>query len=305
MEEFPILIMSRHSVRQNPADSIGPNIIGPNIARLVAALLLALSLSTGLTGCVSWQKQVSQFALENRVVQGADFRHRVLTNTTGQLARQRGEPVRWHVYIEGDGQPVKFGGRPSPDPTPRSPLLLPVMAQDPQPALYLGRPCYFDTVDPACHWARWTLERYGEATVASLATALQQQIGSHDELVLIGHSGGGTLAVLLAPRLTQARAVVTLAGNLDLGNWIKANDYSPLPACLDPQLQPPLPAQIRQWHIAGARDTVIKTEWIQAFAARQPQAEVIVLKEADHHSPWADWLPGWLQTLEAAPASSR
>ena len=292
MEKF-LFVMNRRRINSSATPAV----------RLATWLLLALNVS--LAGCTSWQTQVSQFGLQDQLVQGVAFRHRILTNVAGQQTKLQGEPVRWHVYIEGDGQPVKFGGRPSRDPTPRSPLLLPVMAQDPQPALYLGRPCYFDTADPACHWMRWTLERYSEATVASLTMALQQQIGPRDELVLIGHSGGGALAVLLAPRLPQTRAVITLAGNLDLGSWIQANDYSPLPACLDPMQQPPLPASIRQWHIAGTRDTVIKTEWIQAFAARQPQAEVIVRKEADHFTPWAEWLPGWLRALNAAPATSR
>lgn len=281
--------MNRH-----PTDS------GRTTVVCLAAWLLVTIVS--LTGCTRWQTQVSRYALEDQVVPGLEFRHRVLTNAAGQQAKRQARPVRWHVYIEGDGQPVKFGGQPSADPTPRKPLLLSVMAQDPQPALYLGRPCYFDTADPACHWARWTLERYSEATVASLATALQRQIGSGDELVLIGHSGGGTLAVLLAPRLAQTRAVITLAGNLDLGSWIQANDYSPLPACLDPQQQPPLPPQIRQWHVAGGRDAVIKAAWIQGFAASQPGAQLIVLEGADHYSPWADWLPGWLPTLDSTLA---
>lgn len=250
-----------------------------------------------LAGCAHWQTQVDNHQLGNQVVQGETFRHRVLVNVAGHAARQQPAPVTWHVYIEGDGRAVTLTGRPSLDPTPRSPLLLPVMAQDPQPALFLGRPCYFDTADPACNPARWTLERYSAATVTSLAAVLRGQIRPQDHLVLIGHSGGGALATLLAARLPQTRTLVTVTANLDVTRWVQTHGYTPLPDCLDPMQQPPLPARIQQWHLAGGRDSVIKAEWIQAFADREPDAHFILLEEADHMQPWADWLPGWLADL--------
>src|SRR6266545_4164343 len=46
-----------------------------------------------------------------------------------------------HIYLDGDGTPWERG-RPAPDPTPRAPLVLRLMALDPAPRVYLGRPCY-------------------------------------------------------------------------------------------------------------------------------------------------------------------
>lgn len=268
------------------------------IARPGLLLLITLLL---LGGCQTRQALVSRFALDDTLVQGSIFRHRVLLNVAGHTARQQTAPIRWHVYIEGDGQAVTALGHPASDPTPRAPMLLKMLAQDPQPALYLGRPCYFDTADPACNPVRWTLERYSEDTIASMTAALQSQVCPQDELVLIGHSGGATLAVLLAPRLPRTCAVITLAGNLDVAAWTEAHGYTPLTPSLDPSRQPPLPARIHQWHLAGGQDTEIKAEWIQEFSLRQSAAYYDQVTEADHNRIWPDWFPPWLEQLEIPP----
>ena len=248
-----------------------------------------------LASCQNWQSLAQQHRFSDSLVDSGRFLHRILLNPAGEQARAGAGPALWRVYIEGDGSPVTASGRPSRDPTPRQPLLLQAMAADTGPALYLGRPCYFHTGDSRCNPAIWTLERYSEPVVASLKAALLSRIRPQDSVVLIGHSGGGTLAMLLAPRLPQTRAVITLAGNLDVAAWVDANHYTPLPDCLDPAREPPLPAAIRQWHVAGGRDQVIKPEWIQAVSKHQPNAQFILVDDGDHHHPWPQWLPEWLR----------
>ena len=68
---------------------------------------------------------------------------------------------------------------------------------------------------------------------------------------MIGYSGGGTLAQLVAEKFTQTRAVVTLAGNLDLAAWVQLHDYTPLGGSLNPAERPPLPGHILQIHYVG------------------------------------------------------
>jgi alpha-beta hydrolase superfamily lysophospholipase len=125
---------------------------------------------------------------------------------------------------------------------------------------------------------------------------------------LIGHSGGGTLAMLLAERVGRIDAVVTIAGNLDVAGWTRLHDYQPLSASLDPSTRPPLPKQIRQIHFAGGRDKEVPPDLIAAAARRQPDARLELRPDFDHACCWVrDWpelltqaIAGPIATLDAA-----
>ena len=78
-----------------------------------------------LAGCVPYQQLARQQDLQQQLLPGERFLHRIFTNTAARCATPAS---RWHVYIEGDGHAVTPQGRPAADPTPRSPLLLPMMA---------------------------------------------------------------------------------------------------------------------------------------------------------------------------------
>lgn len=229
---------------------------------------------------------------------GDPFRHRIYLN------RLATPPVkRLHVYIDGDGSPWFGPGRPAADPTPRNPLVLRLMAQDPHPALYLGRPCYAGITDPqACHPWHWTHGRYGERIVASMATVLEQLASRLDtrQLILIGYSGGGTLAMLLARRVDGISDVVTLAGNLDTQAWANHHGYSALSSSLNPATREPLPNTIRQWHWAGADDQVVPPDLAEKALQRQQGVHFRVLEDVDHSCCWEREWPGLLEIVESA-----
>jgi len=138
-----------------------------------------------------------------------------------------------HIYIEGDGSPWLHNRFVASDPTSHDPIALKLMAEDPVPALYLSRPCYQGTSrSGVCHPKFWTNERYGTTVVNAMELALRkflpdQVSGNSRQTVLIGYSGGGTLALLLANRLDKVKTVVTVAGNLLMGTrslsdrWLK------------------------------------------------------------------------------------
>ena len=178
-----------------------------------------------------------------------------------------------HVYIEGDGQPWVAGRYIAFDPTPENPIALHLMMRDPRNSLYLGRPCYFtryqteDTEsDTACRPALWTSARYSERVIKSMVAALEAivQMNAYSKVVLIGYSGGGTIAYLMASRTDKIDRVVTVAANLDHGAWTRYHEYSPLDDSLDP-VATELPRTVSQIHLRGARDRNVPEKVLKNF----------------------------------------
>lgn len=200
-----------------------------------------------------------------------------------------------HVYLEGDGQPWQRGRWPADDPTTRASLMLPLLGLDTAPALYLGRPCYNGhAADPGCEAKLWTSGRYGEAVVSAMAAALNRFRAERGfrQLVLVGHSGGGSLAMLLAARLPQVIAIVTLAGNYDIDIWADYHHYLPLHESLNPARQPE--PGIPEWHFLAENDKTVPPDLFLSALLRRPRARVEVIPAIDHHD---GWLERWPQIL--------
>lgn len=209
---------------------------------------------------------------------------------------------RLHVYLEGDGTPWRTRTQVSQDPTPRNPVALALMARDPMPALYLGRPCYNGLARSAgCHPALWTIQRYGPEVVGSMAVALSTLLARipEAELVFIGHSGGGTLAMLLAERFSQTRAVITIAGNLDVSRWAAHHRYTPLAGSLDPATRQALPDGITQIHCIGGQDATVPPQLTRSFVQNKASNAVLIQHDDfGHHCCWASAWPAILGQSE-------
>lgn len=175
--------------------------------------------------------------------------------------------------------------------------MLRLMTLDRAPRVYVGRPCYHAA--SLCNSRLLTGGRYSEEVVDSMAAAIERVRPAGRPLVLLGHSGGGTIAMLLATRLDGVRAVVTLAGNLDVGAWAALHGFEPLRGSLDPATAPPLPAAIVQLHLAGARDHNVPAELTRAALARQPGAVLRVFPRISHDGPWQPVWPLVLDELDA------
>lgn len=202
---------------------------------------------------------------------------------------QAAAPARTlHVYLDGDGVPW-LHGRPAADPTPRNPLVLDLMALDVGPSAYVGRPCYHGLAEtPPCTPALWTAQRYSEAVVSSIAAAVRHIMreGGFERVVWLGYSGGGTLAVLLAPDFPETVAVVTVAANLDIDAWADLHGYTRLAGSLNPATRAPLGPAIRQRHYVGGRDRQVP----RRMTARGPipADSIVEIADYDHVCCWKE-----------------
>jgi len=255
----------------------------PSRSRLVALLALL-----ALAGCAASPTSHLRALADSQGFQRSfvtvdGFRHTVFQNRFPLQRRIL------HVYLEGDGSP--WGRRTfiMADPTPRRPLMLRLMGEDRQAAVYVGRPCYNGTSrQPGCDNRLWTSDRYSPTVVASMSGVVRQEIRRRGatRVRLFGHSGGGALALLIAEGVPQVTDVVTVAGNLDTDAWTRHHGYTPLRGSLNPAMRDPLTDAVRQWHLLGQRDTVIPPVLVEGFLKSRPQAVVRVLPGFSHGCCW-------------------
>ncbi|HED17461.1 MAG TPA: alpha/beta hydrolase [Gammaproteobacteria bacterium] len=255
-----------------------------------AGLLIACSQPTR-----NFDQEAARLGYAKQLVKGKDFLHAVYSKGTPDPGD------RIYVYLPGDGSPWINRSHISEDPTPLNPLTLKLMHKGPQPAIYLGRPCYHGLAQsPECDPRYWTSARYSITVVASMRAALHRLVGSYPDIkiTLIGYSGGGTLAVLIAADFAEVDQLVTLAGNLDTDAWTEQHRYSPLVDSLNPALQAPLPASIRQRHFTGELDQNISVNIVQKFANNQHDAEVTIVPGFTHQCCWEQRWPQLLDLIQ-------
>lgn len=203
-------------------------------------------------------------------------------------------PEPLYVYFEGDGRPWDYRGTaPRANPDPKHALALTLAATQEGRAQLLGRPCYFGHAgDPGCVPDLWTGGRYSPTVVESMSAALQNLmlIERVDSAVLIGYSGGGALALLVADRVPGVNAVVTVAGNIDPAAWTEYHHYLPLSGSLNPLEARSHPPGC-EIHIAAERDAVVPTHITAAAVKRRPSALLWIEPGLDHACCWKEHWP--------------
>ena len=256
---------------------------------IVQTLLISACQSTQLRQPVSLPAETT--------VTTANFKHAMVSKA--------GITTRLHVYVEGDGIPFESRFVIAQDPTPVRPLMLQLMGLDKTQSLYLGRPCYFNRslpqlADDRCNPRIWTSARYSDEVVESMTKALRNHLVSHPArgITLIGHSGGGTLAMLMAARMPEVDQVVTIAGNLDTDAWTRLHRYTPLKESLNPVNLSIDQLPRHQLHIGGDKDTNIPPALAQPVLSRLGLAMVII-PNADHNCCWINHWPQLLHQMDA------
>jgi len=207
-------------------------------------------------------------------------------------AGSRREPAEvLHVYLEGDGAAWWAQRIPPADPTPRDSVALSLAQSDPHAQVaYLGRPCQFlsEAARHDCPMSWWTSDRWGESAVSLTTQALDaiRQASGARELVLVGHSGGGTLALLVASRRQDVCCVVTIAAPLDVQAWAQAHALTPLTGSLNPADLPVPTGRFEERHLQGEADRVVPASALGRYGARLRPDQWMTIPEQGHSRGW-------------------
>jgi pimeloyl-ACP methyl ester carboxylesterase len=203
------------------------------------------------------------------------------------------------VYIEGDGRAWLNPWQPSTDPTPPDPIGLRLAAADPaSPLIYLARPCQFVASD-ACDSRLWTGARLSPEIVDLFQRLIDDAMRRTNSarLGLVGYSGGGALAALLAERRSDVAWLVTVAANLDLAEWVRLESIEPLSGSLDPADSAATIARLPQVHLVGGADRVVPPAVADAFVRHlsNPNSARVIVEPAFDHT--CCWTAAWPQLL--------
>ena len=229
----------------------------------------------------------------------SDWAHRMFAHDAIPLVgfRKPGDGKdRLTVYIEGDGTAWRSRSRVSADPTPKNPVALRLALRDPRPGLlYLARPCQYLGRERLvrCDPSLWTSARYSQRVVTAMGRAITaSKESAGDQLVLVGYSGGGVIASLLAARRSDVDLLVTVAAPLDLRAWTSHHGVSPLADSLDPAAREAGGAPPCAFHFHGERDAVVPPAIIEAYRRRTEAGgtRFFTVRGFGHHCCWArDW----------------
>ena len=205
------------------------------------------------------------------------------------------------VYIEGDGQAYLQRNMPSPNPTPRNPLTLRLAGMDrSHNVLYLARPCQYVNFksERLCKTPFWTQKRFSREVIISVNEAIDKMLfkAKGEGIHLVGYSGGGAVAALVASIRKDVFSLRTLAGYMDHVSLNRRVKVSPLKGSLDPIKVAPKLQSIPQIHYSGIRDKVIP-KWVAkkfSHAVGNKKCTSVQLVNTSHGDGWDNvWKKLW------------
>ena len=248
---------------------------------LTTTVALGLLMLSGCASQISLQQyttahlkpvtlQTSPFTLQAMVPPGGVYKH-------------------LRVYIEGDGHAWATSSQPSTDPTPHTSLMLRYASEDVEPVVYLARPCQYQ-MSSKCDVGTWTDGRFSRPVMDSMNAGLSRlkiQFGV-ERFELVGHSGGGNVALVLAGMRTDVSQVQTIAGNIEPAFWTRLHNLTPLNGPLTPLQFKGKLKDLPQRHIVGANDTVVPPAVSQAYARELAGTCIEIINSTATHSAGFD-----------------
>jgi len=233
----------------------------------------------------------------DRLALAGGFTYSEVQTDRFKLAGYRGNqaPGVVTIYIEGDGFSFVTQNRISTDPTPINPIGLRLAIMDGEKnVVYLARPCqYVDLAKEAfCASRYWSSHRFSEEVILAYEQVLEEmkRVAGATAFHLVGYSGGGAVAVLVAARRGDIMSVRTVAAYLDHVALNQLVGVAPLRGSLDPMKIAAELNRIPQIHYAGDDDHVIPPWVAEKFVSSvgaSDCAHAVVLNGVGHEKGWA------------------
>jgi len=212
--------------------------------------------------------------------------------TTYEKLRHEHTP-QIHIYIEGDGNAWERS-KLSDNPTPRQPLARHLALQDPHPnVIYIARPCQYTppALNNHCTPQYWSSHRYAPQVIHATSQALdaiKAKTGA-TQFLLVGFSGGASVAALVASERSDILGLITVAGDLNHQQLNTYHHVTPLSGSLNPFHVTEKLRDLPQDHWVGGKDKLIPSHITEQFVQKIHNsrcARVHILKKASHHKEW-------------------
>lgn len=270
----------------------------------IAGIGIALLVGFVLAGCAASLKGRTATALQ--VSEPAGFTPFTTgTNMFTVAGFYKSGPTRNKVaslYIEGDGFAWIDRYTISRNPTPRNPLALKLAALDPSPTVfYLARPCQYVDLkqERFCSNKYWTNYRFSSDVIQSYNEVLdniRDRFGVSG-FNLVGFSGGGAVAVLVASGRADVVSIRTVAGNLDHVTLNRRKRVSPLTGSLNAVDVAAKVSDIPQIHFIGTQDKIISQYIPEIFRTRAGRTDCIDIQRVSGVSHTGGWTNVWRNLL--------
>lgn len=261
---------------------------------------IAILASLLISGCVQsptaiFDKKASDLNVSKSLLKTPQFDISIYQND-----KAAGEYL--NIYLEGDGKPFFRKVHISPDPTSTKGIALELMSADPQQSYLIGRPCYHQGSNArGCNDTKWwTSHRYNTSIVSALNDAVEQVKFEHGtkSINLIGFSGGGSLASLVAALRNDVNKLITISANLDIDAWTSHNKYTPLHGSQNP-IDSIRNVSAEQTHLLGKNDYGLGFPlWVNKLQSID-NSNVIITPNVDHACCWSDhWKASYQKYFE-------
>jgi hypothetical protein len=262
-------------------------------------LLTNLALLALVTqSCVSHSPEATAVAISDRAqfqqaeLRGGDFILRVYYRFDSP-----GAPLR--IYLEGDGRAWLTKTRASRNPSPKNPIGLYLAAQEHVGnVMYIARPCQYVSFEKnlKCEYPYWTGKRFAPEVIDSVSAVIDsgKKKAGAGKLEIIGFSGGGAVALLVAARRSDVSGIRTVAGNLNHKVWAQHHKVDPLKGSLNAADVAEEVANIPQVHYVGSQDENIGRFVAESFRSKAGKDNCIkieMVKGASHSKGWEQAWP--------------